>query len=136
MGIMPKKTKFRKQQRNRMKGNACRGATLYFGEYGLQALEPCWLKVNQIEAARKALVHSVKRGGKIWIRICCDKPVSARPAETRMGGGKAAPAFFVAAIKAGHVLFELSGVNEKDAKEAMDLAGHKLPIMTRIIRKG
>lgn len=136
MGITPQKTKYRKYQRRRIRGDASAGTSVSFGEYGLQALEPCWLKVNQIEAARKALTHYVKRGGKVWIRVCADKPVTARAAETRMGGGKGAPAFFVAVVKRGHIIFELSGVKEDDAKEAMKLASHKLPIKTRIVKKG
>ncbi len=135
MGILPQKTKFRKQQRGRMKGVAARGKALNFGEYGLQALEPAWLKTKQIEAARRALTHFVKRGGKVWIRVCTDKPVSARPAETRMGGGKGAPAFYVAVVKPGHILFELSGVSKTDAEEGLKLAGDKLPIKTRFVSK-
>jgi len=135
MGIMPKKTKYRKCQRMRLKGNASAGNTLSFGEFGLQALEWAWLKTNQIEAARRALAHFIKRGGKIWIRLCADKPVSARPAETRMGGGKGEPAFFVATVKPGHVIFELAGVTRESAVEAMKLAGSKLPIKTRFLEK-
>ncbi len=135
MGILPKKTKFRKSQRGRMKGTAATGTDVSFGEYGLQTLERCWLKTNQIEAARRALAHYIKRGGKIWIRVCCDKPISARPAETRMGGGKGEPAFFAAAVRPGHVLFELAGITREQAKEAMRLASSKLPVKTRFVEK-
>ena len=135
MGIMPKKTKFRKCHRGRMKGVASAGTEVCFGEFGLQAMEQCWLKTNQIEAARRALAHFIKRGGKIWIRMCADKPATARPAETRMGGGKGEPAFFVAVIRRGHILFELAGVSRESAEEAMRLAGSKLPIKTRFVTK-
>ena len=118
-----------------MKGNASAGNEVSFGEYGLQVLERHWLKTNQIEAARKTLAHHIKRGGKIWIRLCTDKPVSSRPAETRMGGGKGAPAFYVARVKPGHVIFELSGVTREVAMEAMRLAGSKLPVKTRFVEK-
>ena len=135
MGILPKKTKFRKYQRRRMRGTAVRGSTICFGEYGLQAQEPKQLTTKQIEAARRAIAHFIKRGGKLWIRVCCDKPVTARAAETRMGGGKGAPAFFVAVVKPGHMIFELAGVSRADALEAMRLASHKLPIKTRFVSK-
>jgi len=135
MGIQPKTTKFRKQQRGKMRGMASRGNELNFGEYGLQALEACWMKTNQIEAARKAVTHFIKRGGKLWIRLCADKPVSGRPAETRMGSGKGDVSHYVAVIKPGKILFELAGVSREDAKEAMRLAGHKLPIKTQFIAK-
>lgn len=135
MGILPKKTKYRKSQRGMMKGVASTGTQVSFGEYGLQAMEECWLKTTQIEAARRALAHFIKRGGKIWIRMCADKPVSSRPAETRMGGGKGAPAFFVARVRPGHMLFELAGVDRVAAKEAMRLASSKLPIKTRFVSK-
>jgi len=135
MGIIPKKTKFRKSQRGRMSGVAQSGSEISFGEYGLQAQEPGWLTTKQIEAARRAIAHFIKRGGKLWIRICADKPVTARPAETRMGGGKGAPAFFVAVVKPGHMLFELAGVKREDALEGMRLASRKLPIKTRFVVK-
>ena len=135
MVLQPGRTKFRKQQRRVMKGKASRGNTVAFGQYGLQSLEMAWLKVSQIESARKALTHFVKRGGKVWIRILADKPYSSRPAETRMGGGKGAPEYFVAPVKPGTIIFELAGVSQKDAKEAMRLAGHKMPVMTRFVEK-
>ncbi len=135
MVLQPGRTKFRKQQRGMMKGRACRGNTLAFGQFGLQSLETAWLKVSQIESARKALTHFVKRGGKVWIRVLADKPYSSRPAETRMGGGKGAPEYFVAPVKPGTIIFELAGVSHKDAKEAMRLAGHKMPVMTRFVEK-
>jgi large subunit ribosomal protein L16 len=118
-----------------MKGKATRGAEVSFGEYGLQALEPCWMTSRQIEAARRAIVRYVRRGGKIWIRIFPDKPVTAKPAETRMGSGKGAVDHWVAVIKPGRVLFEITGVTEDDAKEAMRLAAHKLPIKTQFVRR-
>jgi large subunit ribosomal protein L16 len=135
MGLVPKKTKYRKSQRGKLRGIASAGTEVSFGEYGLQALEAVLLKTNQIEAARRALTHFVKRGGKIWIRVCADKSVSARPAETRMGGGKGAPAFFAARVKPGHIIFELAGVTKDTAEEAMRLAGSKLPIKTRFVVK-
>jgi len=118
-----------------MKGRASRGAEISFGEYGLQALEPCWMTSRQIEAARRAIVRYVRRGGKVWIRIFPDKPVTAKPAETRMGSGKGAVDHWVAVIKPGRVLFEIAGVPEEDAKEAMRLAAHKLPIKTQFARR-
>ena len=135
MVLQPGRTKFRKQQRGMMKGKATRGNTLAFGQFGLQCLETAWLKVSQIESARKALTHFVKRGGKVWIRVLADKPYSSRPAETRMGGGKGAPEYFVAPVKPGTIIFELAGVSQKDAKEAMRLASHKMPVMTRFVEK-
>jgi large subunit ribosomal protein L16 len=135
MVLQPGRTKFRKAQRGNLKGNATRGNTIAFGTFGLQAVEGTWLKIKQIESARKALTHFIKRGGKVWIRIIADKPYSSRPAETRMGGGKGAPEYFVAVIKPGTVLFELAGVTKKDAQEAMRLAAHKMPIKTRFIEK-
>jgi large subunit ribosomal protein L16 len=135
MALMPKKLKYRQSQRGRMKGNASAGNEISFGEYGLQVLERHWLKTNQIEAARKTLAHYIKRVGKIWIRLCTDKPVSSRPAETRMGGGKGAPAFYVARVKPGHIIFELGGVTKEIAMEAMRLAGSKLPVKTRFVEK-
>ena len=135
MGIQPKKVKFRKHHRGRRRGVATRGNTVVFGEYGLQALEVCWLKTNQIESARKAVTHFVKRGGKLWIRVLADKSATARPAETRMGSGKGDPAYYVAVIRPGKIIFELAGVSKEDALEAMRLAGHKLPIKTRLVEK-
>jgi large subunit ribosomal protein L16 len=133
--LMPKRTKFRKQQRGRMKGKAFRGSTISFGQYALQTLEPAWLTSRQIEAARIAMTRHVRRGGKIWIRIFPDKPVSKKPAETRMGKGKAAPEFWVAVVKSGRILYEMDGVEEEVAREAMRLASRKLPVATRFIAK-
>jgi len=131
--LAPKRLKYRKAQRGRMTGKATRGAKVSFGEYGLKSLEPCWLTSRQIEAARVAITRHVKRGGKVWIRIFPDKPVTAKPAETRMGKGKGTPEFWVAVIKPGRVLFEIEGVNEALAREAMTLAAHKLPCQTRFV---
>jgi large subunit ribosomal protein L16 len=131
--LMPKKTKFRKQQRGRRTGTASRGQHISFGRYALQALEPAWITSRQIEAARIAMTRHVRRGGKIWIRIFPDKPVSKKPAETRMGKGKAAPEFWVAVVKPGRILYEMDGVEEDVAREAMRLASHKLPIATRFL---
>ncbi len=133
--LMPKRVKYRKQMRGRMRGKASRGAKIAFGEYGLQALEPCWMTSRQIEAARRAIVRYVRRGGKVWIRIFPDKPVTAKAAETRMGSGKGAVDHWVAVIKPGRILFEMTGVPEEDAKEAMRLAAHKLPIKTQFVRR-
>lgn len=133
MLLQPKRTKFRKQHRGRMRGQATRGNTLAFGEFGLQALEPIWLEARQIEAARIAMNRYIKRGGQVWIRVFPDKPVSAKPAETRMGSGKGAPDHWVAVVKPGRILFELGGVKEDVAKEAMRLAAHKLPIHTKFL---
>jgi len=133
--LMPKRIKYRKAQRGRLKGRATRGNTLSFGEYGLQALEPHWITSRQIEAARRAVVRYVKRGGKLWIRIFPDKPVTAKPAETRMGGGKGALSHWVAVVKPGRVLFEIAGVREEIAREAFRLAGNKLPIRTQFVTK-
>lgn len=133
--LMPKRVKFRKQQRGRMTGNATRGNQVSFGDYALMALEPCWLTSRQIEAARRAMTRYVKRGGKIWIRIFPDKPVTAKPAETRMGKGKGAPEDWVAVIRPGRILYEMEGVTEDIAKEAMRLAAHKLPIETRFVSR-
>jgi len=133
--LMPKKTKFRKQQRGRMNGLALRGSDISFGQYGLQALEPAWITSRQIEAARIAMTRHVRRGGKIWIRVFPDKPVSKKPAETRMGKGKAAPEFWVAVVKPGRILYEMDGVEESVAREAMLLASRKLPIATRFLMK-
>lgn len=131
--LMPKKTKWRKQQRGRMRGKAYRGSSLSFGTYGLKALEPAWVTSRQIEAARIAITRHVKRGGKLWIRIFPDKPVTIKPAETRMGKGKGAPEYWVAVVKPGRVLFELEGISYDIAKEAMRLASHKLPMKTRFV---
>ena len=133
--LMPKRTKYRKQHRGRMRGKAGRGNTLSFGDYGLQALEPCWMTSRQIEAARRAIVRSLKRGGKLWIRVFPDKPVTARAAETRMGKGKGAVDHWVAVVKPGRMIFELAGVHETAAREAMRLASHKLPIKTRVVTR-
>ncbi|XTZ09966.1 MAG: 50S ribosomal protein L16 [cyanobacterium endosymbiont of Rhopalodia yunnanensis] len=133
--LSPRRTKFRKQQRGRMRGMAYRGNTLNFGEYALQATEPCWITSRQIEAARRAMTRYIKRGGKIWIRIFPDKPVTMRPAETRMGSGKGNPEYWVAVVKPGRIMFELSGVTESIAREAMRLADQKLPIKTKFITK-
>ena len=133
--LMPKRVKHRKQQRGRMKGKAFRGSKISFGEYGLQALEPSWVTTRQIEAARVALTHFIKRGGKIWVRIFPDKPVTRKPLETRMGKGKGAPETWVAVVKPGRMLFELAGVSEAIAQEAMDRAAHKLPIKTKFVRR-
>jgi large subunit ribosomal protein L16 len=133
--LMPKRVKYRKQMRGRMKGKASRGAEVSFGEYGLQALEPCWMTSRQIEAARRAIVRYVKRSGKLWIRIFPDKPVTAKPAETRMGSGKGSVDHWVAVVKPGRILFEITGVPEEAAKEAMRLASHKLPIRTQFVQR-
>lgn len=135
MPLTPKKTKFRKAQRRRLRGNASRGATIVYGEFGVQVMETMYLTINQIEAARKALAHSLKRGGKIWVRVCADKPYSARPAETRMGGGKGAPVKFLAHLKAGHIIFEVAGINREQAVEAFRLVSHKLPVTIRMVEK-
>lgn len=134
--LMPKKVKFRKQQRGRRRGLATRGNTVAFGDYGLQALEPGWITARQIEAARIAMTRYVKRGGKIWIRIFPDKPVTKKPLETRMGKGKGAPEEWVAVVKPARILYEMEGVSEEVAREAMRLAAHKLPIKTRFVVRG
>src|SRR6266436_1884681 len=133
--LMPKRVKYRKQQRGRMRGKAYRGSSVVFGEYGLQALEPAWVTNRQIEAARVAITRSIKRGGKMWIRIFPDKPVTKKPAETRMGKGKGSPESWVAVVKPGRVMFELSGVPEPLAKEALRLAGNKLSVKTKIVKR-
>jgi len=132
---MPKKVKYRKQQRGRMRGKAYRGSTLSFGEYGLQALEPCWITARQLEAGRITITRHVKRRGKLWIRAFPWKPVTKKPTEVRMGKGKGDPEFWVDVIKPGRVLYELEGVSKDIAKEAMNLAAHKLPIKTRFISR-
>ena len=133
--LMPKRVKYRKQQRGRMRGKSYRGSMVVFGEYGLMALEPAWVTNRQIEAARVAITRSIKRGGKMWIRIFPDKPVTKKPAETRMGKGKGAPESWVAVIKPGRVMFELEGISRKLAQEAMDLGASKLPIRTRFVER-
>ena len=133
--LMPKRVKRRKQFRGSMKGKALRGNTISNGEYGLVALEPCWIKSNQIEAARIAMTRYIKRGGKVWIKVFPDKPVTAKPAETRMGSGKGSPEYWVAVVKPGRVLFEMDGVSREVAAEAMRLAGHKLPIKTKFVTR-
>ncbi|MBD1921528.1 50S ribosomal protein L16 [Microcoleus sp. FACHB-831] len=133
--LSPRRTKFRKQQRGRMAGLATRGNNLNFGEFGLQSTEPAWITSRQIEASRRAMTRYIRRGGKIWIRIFPDKPVTMRPAETRMGSGKGSPEFWVAVVKPGRVLFEISGVSEETAREAMRLASQKLPIKTKFITR-
>lgn len=135
MLLAPSRTKYRKQHRGRMKGTALRGSTIAFGEYALQALEPCWLESRQIEAARIALTRYMKRGGKVWIRVFPDKPITSKPAETRMGSGKGAVDHYVAVVKPGRIIFELGGVSEEVAKEAIRLAIHKLPIQCRFIKR-
>ena len=129
--LMPKKVKYRKQQRGRMRGLAWRGSTVSFGDYGLMALEPCWLTDRQIEAARVALSREIKRGGKIWVRVFPDKPVTKKPQEVRMGKGKGAPEGWVAVIKPGRIMFEMNGVTAVEAREAFRLASAKLPIKVR-----
>lgn len=133
--LMPKRVKYRKAHRGRMKGRASRGTKVSFGEYGLQAVEPCWMTSRQIEAARRAIVRFVRRGGKLWIRVFPDKPVTAKAAETRMGSGKGNVDHWVAVIKPGRVLFEMSGVSEDVARDAMRLASQKLPIRTQFVAR-
>jgi large subunit ribosomal protein L16 len=133
--LMPKRVKYRKQQRGRKKGKALRGSEISFGEFGIKALEPAWLTNKQIEAARVALTRHIKRGGKVWIRIFPDKPVTVKPAETRMGKGKGAPDHWVAVVKPGRILFELEGVTLQLAREALGLASAKLPIKTKFVTR-
>ncbi len=133
--LMPKRVKFRKTQRGRRRGKAYRGARVDFGEYGLKALEAAWMTNRQIEAARVALTRKLKRGGKVWIRVFPDKPVTQKPAETRMGKGKGAPEYWVAVIKPGRVLFEVQGVSEELARAALRLADHKLPMKTKFVTR-
>ena len=133
--LLPKRVKYRRVQRGRLKGKASRGNTLTYGEYGLVATEPAWITSNQIEAARIAMTRSIRRGGKVWIKIFPDKPITEKPAETRMGSGKGSPEYWVAVVKPGRIMFEMSGVSVEVAKEAMRLAGHKLPIKTKFIAK-
>ena len=133
--LMPKRVKFRRVQRGRMKGKASRGTTLAYGKYGLVATEPAWISSVQIEAARIAMTRYIKRGGKVWIKIFPDKPITEKPAETRMGSGKGSVEYWVAVVKPGRVMFEMDGVAEDVAKEAMRLASHKLPVKTKFIVK-
>ncbi len=133
--LMPKRVKYRKQQRGRMKGKASRGAEVHFGDYGLQALEPGWISARQIEAARRAIVRAVKRRGKVWIRIFPDKPVTKKPAETRMGSGKGNVELWVAVVKPGRILFEIGGLPRELALEALRLASHKLSVKTKIVAR-
>lgn len=133
--LVPKRVKYRKQHRGRRKGKAIKGTEITFGEFGLMALEPAWIESRQIEAARVALTRHIKRGGKVWVKIFPDKPVTEHPAETRMGGGKGAPENWVAVVKPGRIMFELAGVSENVAKEAMRLASHKLPIHAKFVRR-
>ena len=135
MPLIPKRTKFRKQQKGRNRGKATRGNFVSDGEFGLQATEAAWITTNQIEAARVAMTRHIKRGGKVWIKIFPDKPVTKKPAETRMGKGKGAPEYWVAVVKPGRVLFEIAGVPEELAREAMRLAANKLPIKTKFIKR-
>jgi large subunit ribosomal protein L16 len=132
---MPKRVKRRKVQRGRMKGKATRGNVISYGQFGLQAIEPGWITSNQIEAARIAMTRYIKRGGKVWIKIFPDKPITQKPAETRMGSGKGSPEYWVAVVKPGRVMFEISGVSEEIAREAMRLAMHKLPIKCKFVKR-
>ncbi|OGW56365.1 MAG: 50S ribosomal protein L16 [Nitrospirae bacterium RBG_13_43_8] len=133
--LMPKKVKFRKMQKGRMNGKAYRGSTVSFGEFGLKAIEPGWVSSRQIEAARIAITRHAKRGCKVWIRIFPDKPITKKPAETRMGKGKGTPEYWVAVVRPGRILYEMSGVNEELAKEAFRLASHKLPVATKFVTR-
>ena len=133
--LMPKRVKFRRVQRGRMKGKASRGTTLAYGKYGLVATEPAWISSVQIEAARIAMTRYIKRGGKVWIKIFPDKPITEKPAETRMGSGKGSVEYWVAVVKPGRIMFEMEGIDEAVAREAMRLASHKLPIKTKFIVK-
>ena len=133
--LMPKRVKYRRVQRGRMKGKATRGNVVNYGEFGLVATEPAWITSNQIEAARVAMTRYTKRGGQVWIKIFPDKPVTEKPAETRMGSGKGSPEYWVAVVKPGRVMFEIAGVSEDVAREALRLASHKLPIKTKIVKR-
>ena len=133
--LMPKRVKFRRVQRGRLKGKATRGNTVSNGKYGLVALEPAWITSNQIEAARIAMTRYIRRGGKVWIKIFPDKPITEKPAETRMGSGKGSPEYWVAVVKPGRVMFEMDGITEEQAREAMRLASHKLPIKCKFVKK-
>lgn len=133
--LMPKKVKFRKMHKGRMNGKAYRGSSISFGDFGLKAVEPGWLSSSQIEAARIAITRHAKRGCKLWIRVFPDKPITKKPAETRMGKGKGAPEYWVAVVKPGSIIYEMSGVSESLAKEAMRLASHKLPVATKFVKR-
>ena len=133
--LMPKRVKYRRVHRGRMKGKATRGNTLAYGDFGLMAMEPCWIKSNQIEAARIAMTRFIRRGGQVFIKIFPDKPVTEKPAETRMGSGKGSPEYWVAVVKPGRIMFEMEGVEEEQAKEAMRLAMHKLPVKCKFVTK-
>ena len=133
--LLPKRVKYRKQMRGRMTGKASRGTVVNYGDYGLQALEPAWITSRQIEAARVAMTRYTKRGGKVWIKIFPDKPITQQPAETRMGKGKGSPEYWVAVVKPGRVMFEIGGVSEEVAREALRLASHKLPIKTKFVKR-
>ncbi len=133
--LMPKRVKYRRQHRGRMTGKALKGNKVTYGEFGLQATEPCWITSNQIEAARIAMTRYTKRGGKVWIKIFPHKPVTAKPAGTRMGSGKGSPEYWVAVVKPGRVMFEIAGVSEEIAREALRLAGHKLPCKTKVVMR-
>ncbi len=133
--LLPKRVKYRRVQRGRMRGKATRGNKVTYGDYGLMATEPGWIKSNQIEAARIAMTRYIRRGGNVWIKIFPDKPVTQKPAETRMGSGKGSPEYWVAVVKPGRVMFEIGGITEEDAREAMRLASHKLPIKTKFVKK-
>ena len=133
--LLPKRVKYRRVHRGRMKGKALRGNQVTYGEYGIMATEPAWVTSNQIEAARIAMTRYIRRGGQVWIKIFPDKPITEKPAETRMGSGKGSPEYWVAVVKPGRVLFEIGGVSEADAKEAIRLAGHKLPMKTKFVKK-
>ena len=133
--LMPKRVKRRKQFRGSMKGKALRGNTLSYGEYGIVATEPCWIRSNQIEAARIAMTRYIKRGGKVWIKIFPDKPITKHPAESRMGSGKGNPEYFVAAVKPGRIMFEIAGLDEATSKEALTKAMHKLPVKCKIVKR-
>ena len=133
--LMPKRVKRRKQMRGRLKGKALRGNKITYGDYGIVALEPSWITSNQIEAARIAMTRYIKRGGSVWIKIFPDKPITAKPAETRMGSGKGSPEYWVAVVKPGRVMFELGGVAEETAREALRLASHKLPVKCKIVSR-
>ena len=133
--LLPKRVKYRRVQRGRLKGKAMRGNKVTYGEFGLQALEPAWVTSNQIEAARIAMTRYIKRGGQVWIKIFPDKPITEKPAETRMGSGKGSPEYWVAVVKPGRVMFEIGGVSEELAREAMRLAAHKLPVKCKFIAK-
>ena len=133
--LMPKRVKRRKQFRGRMKGRALRGSSITYGDYGLVAMEPCWITANQIEAARVAMTRTMRRGGKVWVKIFPDKPVTEKPAETRMGSGKGSPEYWVAVVKPGRIMFEIAGMEEQIARQALRLAGHKLPIKCKVVSR-